>query len=189
MSDRFVATRAFAQWSSDSVSILYHSETRTLHVPLSGRLSIVRVQDEVAWETFPATGYTIKPDRRFSKSGTWTVARHGKLRRPANELIAYISGIWHYLGTYEFVSSEKFPPLVFRELSEQAQRRVVTLAGSKRRHDEIQSMLQDGEISMTKITFRRVGVNQGLWDFLASHVDLNTDGNQEEGGDDSEEMD
>ena len=86
---------------------------------LRGRISLITVRREVVWEDFPMTGYAIKPDRVLHKKNQWTDVRHGKLRRPVNELIQRIGEVWHYLGTFEAVSSEKLPCEAFRALPEQ----------------------------------------------------------------------
>ncbi|TFY67521.1 hypothetical protein EVJ58_g1571 [Rhodofomes roseus] len=154
-----------------------------------GGVNVITARDEFAWDIFPMMGYAIKPDRMLSKKGNWQSVKHGKLLRLANELMARVSGVWHYLGTYTFVSSEVFPAQLFRELPEQVQRRVVALAGHKRHSDELRRMLEDGEVTMTKISFSRTGMNQRVWDCLASHAEVNAGDAQAEGSDDSDATD
>ncbi|KAH9843554.1 uncharacterized protein C8Q71DRAFT_852086 [Rhodofomes roseus] len=156
---------------------------------VQGGVNVITARDEFAWDIFPMMGYAIKPDRMLSKKGNWQSVKHGKLLRLANELMARVSGVWHYLGTYRFVSSEVFPAQLFRELPEQVQRRVVALAGHKRHSDELRRMLEDGEVTMTKISFSRTGMNQRVWDCLASHAEVNAGDAQAEGSDNSDATD
>ncbi|KAH9928816.1 uncharacterized protein B0H18DRAFT_231035 [Fomitopsis serialis] len=192
------STRPFAVGAvpeEGEAAILPISSQRTASAPLKtmkdtlGRVSVIIARGEVVWDNFPATGYVIKPDRRLSKKSNWTTVKHGKLRRPANELMACISGVWYYLGTYTSVSSETFPAQSFRELSEEVQSRVIMLAGTKSRRDGLRSMLENGEITMTKISLRRVGVNQRVWDCLASSANVGIGGAQGEESEGSDDTD
>ncbi|EPS93256.1 hypothetical protein FOMPIDRAFT_1063603 [Fomitopsis schrenkii] len=146
-----------------------------------GRTSVITVRDEVVWEDFPVVGYAVKPDRFLSRKNNWNDVGHSKLRRPANELIERIDGVWHYLGTFKPISSEGFPPEVFRNLPERVRQRVVQLAGHKTHRDKLWSMLEDGNLPLTKITLQRADMNKQVWECLASGAGASDDGAQGNG--------
>lgn len=67
------------------------------------------------WQEKYETAFALKPNGRKSKKGNWTPSSHKKMLRE-NNIVLCISGQWYYLGIYEHVLAEPFPPQEYGEL-------------------------------------------------------------------------
>ncbi|KZT67033.1 hypothetical protein DAEQUDRAFT_729628 [Daedalea quercina L-15889] len=124
--------------------------------------NVVVTQDETGWVDFPNTGFSVKPDRRLSKKGSWQDSNRQLLRRfPKVELFTRMEGSWFYLGTYAVIRDTMSLEDV-RALPDETRRALVTQSCHKSHRTQLQAMFEAGEMSGTKFTLNRVAYNDVL---------------------------